>query len=204
MTLKKKNYEVRHISAKTAKEFVIKHHYSHGSHQSPNPCFGLYENDELIGSMLIATPISEAVRSFIFGVEYKDHVRELHRLVLIDDTPKNTESWFIAKCLKLCNIVRPDIWGLVSYADETEGHKGVIYQASNAYYSGMTSKATFYLDNGRLRHPRQCGVNISKEEAKNRGWKPVRRESKHRYVFILGNKKEKRERNKLIREGVIQ
>ena len=92
----------------------------------------------------------------------------------------------------------------VSYADETEGHKGVIYQASNAYYCGMTSKATFYLDNGRLRHPRQCGVNITKEEAKNRGWKPVRRESKHRYVFILGNKKQKRDRNKLIREGVIQ
>ena len=197
------NYDVKHISAKVGKAFVKQHHYSHGSNRSPNPCFGLYEGDILIGVMLIATPISESVRSFIFGVEYKNHVKELHRLVLIDDTPKNTESWFISRCLKLCNLVRPDIWGLVSYADTTEGHKGIIYQASNAYYSGMTGKSTFYLDNGRLRHPRQCGINITKELAKEKGWKSVKRESKHRYVFILGNRKEKRERKKMIRKGVV-
>ncbi len=198
----KETYEVRHISAKVGKEFVIEHHYSHGAMRSPNPCFGLYDNEKLIGAMLISTPGSEAVRSYIFGPELKDHVKELHRLVLIDDTPKNTESWFIARCFKLCRVVRPDIWGLISYADSTEGHNGTIYRASNAIYAGMTSKTTFYQDGNRLRHPRQCGENITKEQAKLRGWKPVRRESKHRFIFILGSPSEKRKRTKLIREEV--
>tara|TARA_R100000700_G_C3135651_1_gene119234 strand:- start:158 stop:766 length:609 start_codon:yes stop_codon:yes gene_type:complete len=198
----KDTYSVKHISAKEAKPFVIKHHYSHGAMKSPNPCFGLYDNQELIGVMLIATPCSESIRSFIFGKELKDHVKELHRLVLIDDTPSNTESWFISRCFKLCRVVRPDIWGLVSYADSTEGHNGTIYRASNAIYSGMTSKTTFYYDGVRLRHPRQCGINITREEAKLRGWKAVRRESKHRFVFILGGPAEKRKRKALIRPEV--
>jgi hypothetical protein len=198
----KDTYSVKHISAKEAKPFVIEHHYSHGAMKSPNPCFGLYDNEELIGVMLIATPCAESIRSFIFGKELKDHVKELHRLVLIDDTPSNTESWFISRCFKLCRVVRPDIWGLVSYADSTEGHNGTIYRASNAIYSGMTSKTTFYHDGNRLRHPRQCGINITREEAKSRGWKPVRRESKHRFVFILGGPAEKRKRKAMIRPEV--
>ena len=50
-------------------------------------------------------------------------------------------------------------------------------------------------ENGRLRHPRQCGVNISQEEAKARGWKPCKRGAKNRYLYILG--KDKREKRML-------
>ena len=199
----KETYSVKAIDSALGKSFVIDHHYSHGAMRSSSPCFGLFDQDNLIGCMLLSTPASENVRSFIFGEEYKNHVKELHRLVLVDDTPKNTESWFISRCLKLCRELRPDIWGLISYSDLTEGHSGIIYRASNAIYSGMTNESTFYLDGDRLRHPRQCGINISKKEAISKGWIPVKRKSKHRFVFILGNRSQKRVRYSKIRKEVF-
>lgn len=195
------NYLVKEINYSTAKEYITKNHYSHGCSGTAFPCYGLYDNNNLIGTIMFATPCSEAVRASLFGEEYKDNVIELHRLHILDVTPRNTESWFISKCLKLLIKDRPQTWGVISFSDTTQGHDGTIYKATNAYRCGKTGSSTFYIDaDGRLRHPRQSGKNISLEEANKRGWKPVKRFSKNRYVYILGvNKKEKKEHIKLCR-----
>ena len=184
------NYEVKRIGTKEAKEYIHANHYSHGSHNSPSPCYGLFEEDNLIGVLMFATPCSENVRSSIFGEEHKSHVIELHRLHILDITPKNTESWFISRCFKQLKIDRPDIWAVLSFSDNTEGHNGVIYQATNAYYVGKSSPAVFYKDaEGRLRHPRQNGVNISRAVAKERGWTVDKRMGKNRYLWLLAHSK---------------
>lgn len=186
-------YEVKKIPCKTAKEYIIKNHYSHGCHNAPSPCYGLFDGQSLIGVLMFATPCSEAVRASVFGEEHKSKVIELHRLHILDVTPKNTESWFISRCLKLLISDKPQIRAVISFSDLTEGHTGVIYKATNAFHCGQTGKATFYIDeSGRLRHPRQNGVNISKEEATSRGWTAVKRSNKNRYLFILGNKTERK------------
>ena len=188
------NYSVCKIESKIGKEFIKKHHYSKGIHNAPT-CYGLFDNQELIGVLALANPCSEAVRESIFGKEHKSHITELHRLAVVDGTPKNTESYFISRALKLHKLSRPDIWAIISFADSTQGHVGTIYQATNALFCGTTGKATFYLDkDGRLRHPRQNGVNISLKKANEFGWSPVKREGKYRYVFILpDNKKHKKQ-----------
>ena len=193
------DFEIKRVSSKEAKEFIRENHYSHSCHNGPSPCYGLYKSEDLIGCLVFATPCSENVRSSIFGKECKSTVIELHRLFIIDDTPKNTESWFISRCLKRLKADRPDIKAVISFADSTEGHDGTIYKATNAKFCGMTTKATFYLDQeNRLRHPRQNGVNISKDGATTRGWIPVKRLSKYRYIWLLPqSKKEKRELIKL-------
>jgi hypothetical protein len=194
------DYTVARIPCKTAKEYIIKNHYSHGCHNAPSPCYGLFDGEKLIGVLMFATPCSENVRASIFGEEYKNCVTELHRLHILDITPKNTESWFISRCLKLLLKDKPQIRAVISFSDLTEGHSGVIYQATNAFRCGQTGKATFYLDeNGRLRHPRQNGVNISKETAEMRGWKPIKRGAKNRYIYILGSKTEKKKYIRLCR-----
>lgn len=190
-----KDYGVKRIPCKQAKEYIIKNHYSHGCHNGPSPCYGLFDKDKLIGVLMFATPCSENVRASVFGEDYKDCVTELHRLHILDVTPKNTESWFIARCLKLLQNDKPQIRAVISFSDLTAGHSGVIYQATNAYRIGQTGRATFYVDeNGRLRHPRQCGVNITKEMAKEKGWMPVKRDSKNRYLYILGRSKNERKK----------
>lgn len=131
-------YVARQILPNIAKEYIKDNHYSHGSSKSPSLCVGLFENEKLIGVLMFACPCSENVRSSIFGKEYKDRVIELHRLHILDITPKNTESWFISKCLKLLKNIRPEIWAVISFSDTTEGHSGVIYKATNAYRIGST------------------------------------------------------------------
>lgn len=172
------------INSKLGKEFVIQHHYSHGIHNGPM-CYGMYEKDILVGVCAFATPCSENVRSSVFGKQYKNRVTELHRLVLLDRMPHNSESWFISRSLKLLKINKPDLWGILSFADQTQGHVGTIYQACNAIYTGTSNKATFYIDiDGRLRHPRQNGINITSSKARQLGWIPTKREGKHRYLFL--------------------
>lgn len=184
---------VEKVPSGLGKDFIKKHHYSKGVHNGPIT-YGLFDEDNLVGVIAFATPSSEAVCASVFGPERKRQVTELHRLVLLDSVPKNGESFFIARALKLLKKDRPYYSAVLSFADSTQGHVGTIYQACNAIYCGTTAKATFYLDqDGRLRHPRQSGVNISKQVAAERGWTAVKREAKHRYLFLLpSDKREKK------------
>lgn len=181
------DYEVSAIPSQLGKDFVKEHHYSHGIHNGPM-CYGLFDKGILIGVLAFATPCSENVCSSVFGFDMKRQVTELHRLVIIDQTPKNTESWFISRVLKQFKKDRPNYSAVLSFADATQNHIGTIYQATNAFYTGMSGKATFYLDtDNRLRHPRQNGKNITPDIAQQLGWKSVKREGKHRYLYLLPN-----------------
>ena len=187
------NYEIKRIDCNTAKRYIQENHYSHGSHNGPSPCYALYDGNNMIGCLMFATPCSEAVRASVFGEDYKDSVTELHRLHILDCTPKNTESWFISRCLKLLKKDKPQIKAVLSFSDTTQGHNGTIYKATNAYRVGHTAGALFYIDeDGRLRHPRQNGINITKKMAEDRGWKPSKRGQKNRYLWILAHNKTER------------
>jgi hypothetical protein len=149
--------------------------------------------DRLAGVCAFATPSSEAVCASVFGVEFKRSVTELHRLVLLDEVRHNAESFFISRAMKLLKQDRPYYSAVLSFADSTQGHRGTIYQATNALYCGMTGRSRFFYDEtGRLRHPRQNGVNITLQMAKERGWTGVMREAKYRYLFILPTNKRDR------------
>jgi len=206
---------VSRIDADRGSAFVVEHHYSHGIHNGPM-CWGLFDEDRpadvggfwpeppLVGVIAFATPASEAVRASVWGPEHVNRVTELHRLVVLDEYGRNTESRFIAETLRQLRRERPDLWGVLSFADPTEGHVGVIYQATNALYTGRSARATFYRDrDGRLRHPRQNGVNISAKVAAARGWSVVKREGKHRYLFILGSARRRRELRSRLRLPVL-
>ena len=183
------SYNIRRIECKIAKQYIHKYHYSKGSHNGPSPCYGLFDNDNLIGCLMFATPCSENVRKSLFSELYKNSVVELHRFHIQDCTPKNTESWFIARCIKELKKDRPITLGIISFADPTEGHTGTIYKATNFILDGTSSPARFYRDcNGRLRHPRQSGVNISIQQAKEWGWTIEPRMGKLRYIMLLNKK----------------
>ena len=178
---------VEKIPRELGRDFIKEHHYSGGCGTAAM-VWGLYDDrvSELIGAIAFQTPVSEAVRSSIFGEEYKHKVTELHRMAIKDKAPHNTGSWFISRTLDQLKDYKPKYWAIVAFADTTEGHDGTVYQAANADYYGTTDKATFYRKpDGQLKHPRICGDNITIQDAKERGWDIEKRESKHRYVFWL-------------------
>ena len=95
---------------------------------------------------------------------------ELRRLVCIDDTPKNTESYFIGKTLRWLKQ-NTDIEVIVSFADQHYGHSGTIYKASNFEYLGETGSARVLMVDGREMHTRSLNQTL----------RPYGRELKRRY-----------------------
>ena len=128
---------------------------------------------------------------------------ELRRLVCIDDTPKNTESYFIGQTFKLLKR-DTDMEVIVSFADQHHGHTGVIYKATNFDYLGETAKGRILMVDGKETHSRSLnqikrpyGRELNrryKAGDENIFWKKTN--PKHIYVYYL-NKKIKRQIKKL-------
>lgn len=186
-------YMIEKIPKTVARPFIKEHHYSGGCHNGPMT-WGLFKDGELVGACAFATPCSENVRASIFGKEHKSWVTELHRLVVLRPHPTNLTSWFVARAVRGLLAYKPEVRAIISFADATEGHVGTIYQATNFGFYGSTGRKRFYRDgDGVLRHPRQCGVNIDREEAKRRGWTSEMRDAKYRYILLCPrNRSEKK------------
>jgi hypothetical protein len=144
------NYIVEPCPRSEIVDFVETHHYSknmNGLHISY--CFKLMDGDTMIGAMVYGS-------LGMVGVAEKynpnpSKILELKRLVCIDDTPKNTESYFIGWTLRWLQR-NTDLEMIISYADKTFGHEGVVYKATNFECMGETSAGKVIMWNGRRYH----------------------------------------------------
>lgn len=84
------------------------------------------------GVLVFALPPRETSKRY-GGVTW-----ELARLWIDDAMPKNTETWFVARGIEYIKGFRPEVDILVSYADPSAGHAGVIYKAGNWISDGRT------------------------------------------------------------------
>lgn len=122
---------VRDISSRTANAAVVRHHYLH--RKAPiSFAYGLYQGPQLMGVVTFGTPPSRHLQISACPSD-PALVIELNRLWVDDALPTNTESWFVARALKMlpARIV-------VSYADPAFGHVGYVYRALNFNYAGWT------------------------------------------------------------------
>jgi len=79
---------------------------------------------------------------------------------------------------------------IVSFADQSQGHHGGIYQAGNWIYNGQGSPAKFYMIRGKLTHPRSIGAkglvqNIEGARQIDPNATVVDVPGKHRYLMPL-------------------
>jgi hypothetical protein len=150
--MKVKDFTVKLIERKDVKSFIETWHYSKSINGVKSTyCFGLFYNQQLIGAIIYGT-LGMANAWKKYSDNEKD-VLELRRLCCIDDTPKNTESFFIGKTLKWLKK-NTSIKHVVSYADCNQGHEGTIYKATNFKFLGKTSegKVILRLNDGKQFH----------------------------------------------------
>lgn len=148
--MKVKDFKVDLCERSEIKEFIEEWHYSKNINGLMSDyCFKLTYNGELIGGMIFGRLAMANVWKK-YG-ESIDSVIELRRLCCIDDTPKNTESYFIGYALRWLKK-NTAIKVIVSYADEDFGHTGVIYRATNFTHIGMTPKGRVIIHNGKRYH----------------------------------------------------
>ncbi len=183
-----------------AVRFIAQHHYAAGGGSSCI-CAGLYAGYQLVGVAAFGIPVSGDAANSVFGSEHHHRVMDLQRLVLLDEAPKNTESWFIVRALAYLKRRRPETWAVTSFADSTQGHVGTIYQATNAIYGGLTGAGVAYVDrSGVLHSDRLDGRSVSADVAAARGWTRVRRAGKHRYLYLLpDDRRHRRDLERLLR-----
>lgn len=82
---------------------------------------------------------------------------ELRRMALLDECPKNTESYFLSKVIWYLKK-NTDINEVISYSDLSVGHKGTIYKAANFKLIGRTAPSKHVFWNGIRYHPRSLTI----------------------------------------------
>lgn len=197
----KDRFQIKKIGYALATELIVTNHYLH----RPAPCSfafglfdtlqkvsdGLFEKDKIVGVIIYGTPSSAPLRGGICGPEEKDNVMELTRLWICDSVGKNAESYLIGNTLKL---VDKEI--IVSYAEPEMGHMGIVYQATNWIYTGLSAKRTNWHIEGVDLHNQSLTDQYSSAELKEKfgdAFKLVDRPRKHRYVYFNCNKNRKKE-----------
>jgi hypothetical protein len=216
-----KSVFIRQINASTAKELIVKNHYSH-SWTMCSVALGVFikdkikgssffENDDeqLIGVIVYGTPVGRKAAESISPQLKHNQVLELVRL-WIKDIPnaKNIESYCIGQSFDWLRKNIPNVKALISYADNEAGHTGIIYQSTNWIYQG----------NSQLKLMPNYSVSLTSTEEGGYKWIHsrtvfsrykttntealkkligkdfyVKKEStKHRYIYILSKGKERK------------
>jgi hypothetical protein len=195
----KANYSIQKLSYQEATQIVIERHYLHRK----APCshaYGLINNqsNQIDGVVIYGVPASSTLLKGICGPEQGKNVYELTRLWLDDSVPKNGESYLIGNTIKLL-----DREIIVSYADSSQEHLGVVYQATNFIYTGLSSK---------FRDPKIRGLENQHHATYANGltnaqviekfgdrvyW--VERARKHRYIYFNAKGKRKKQLLSLLR-----
>ena len=144
--------QVRPIPCIVAKAILEREHYLHRLAGGTKLAFGAFVGDRLLGAMTLGVGPFNAP-SLVAGAT-SDDCLTLTRLWLSDDLPPNSESRCIGIVLR--SLRRHTSVGFVlSYADPSEGHLGVIYQATNWLNIGLSQPMPLYdLGDGRRRHSR--------------------------------------------------
>ena len=181
---------VERISYDDTKPFLLNVHYARRM-PSISYAFGLFEGGELVGVVTYGCPASNTLCKGIAGDANKYNVLELNRLCFLEGfNGDNRASYLVAHSLKQL----PNKTFVVSYADTAWTHVGYVYQATNWLYTGMSAKRTDTYQPSGL-HPRAYDKNNHSELRQTRS-------QKHRYVYLVGDKRTRKQMRKELKYKV--
>ena len=200
----KDSYDIKQITYQEAMGVVVERHYLH--RKCPvSSAFGLIdrESGEIVGVVTYGVSPSSTLLKGICGPEEAKNVYELNRLWVDDRVPKNGESYLVANTMKLL-----DREIIVSFADSSQKHVGIIYQAANFLYTGLSAKFKDPKVVGKENMHHATYANgltnaqvIEKFGAENVYF--VERPRKHRYIYFNCSKTRKRQLLGKLRYKVI-
>ena len=151
--LKVTDFKVEPVERKVIQSFVHKWHYSHSTNGvQQTQCFAMFDDMRMIGAMIYALPSMKSTAAK-YNPDNPLRCWELRRLCCIDDTPTNTESYFIGQTLRWIKQ-NTDVEVVVSYSDLEQGHEGVIYKASNFIQIGQSGGGRVLMVDGKKYHAR--------------------------------------------------
>lgn len=144
-----KEIVIKVIPASIANDFVKKHHYSGKVVPNSNLHFGAFLDGKLHGVLSYGPSLCKNVMlGIVEGTQWNEFI-ELNRMAFDDYLPRNSESFCIARTLKMIRKYAPQIKWVVSFADGCQCGDGTIYRAANFVLTGIKKGEHFYrLPNG--------------------------------------------------------
>ena len=122
---------IKVIPSKIANPFIIKHHYSGKAVNNSKLHFGAFLDGKLHGVLSYGPSIDKKkMLKLVEGTQWNECL-ELNRMAFDDYLPRNSESYCIAKTLKMIKRNAPQIKWVISFADGCSCGDGTIYRASN-------------------------------------------------------------------------
>lgn len=133
---------VKVIPSKIANPFVMKHHYSGKVAPNSSLHFGAFLDGDLHGVLSYGPSMDKRkMLGLVDGTTWNGFL-ELNRMAFDDYLPKNSESFCIAKTLRLIKKHAPQVKWVVSFADGTQCGDGTIYRASNFILTSIKENTT--------------------------------------------------------------
>ena len=142
---------VEECTVADVRAFIEEHHYSKSiKGVTPSHCFKVLLAGRRVGAAIFGLPsMRETIEKY--GEFGRFKLLELRRFVMIDDTPRNSESKSIGIMLKL--LKKHGVKRVLSYADPNYGHVGTIYRATGFTLLAQTPSISVVL----YRDPRRIG-----------------------------------------------
>jgi len=125
-----KDLHVAPIASADARRFVREHHYSGKVTQNSQLHLGAFLDGRLVGVAQFGPPLDKGKVLGLVRDTPWNGMLELNRLVMIDDTPRNSESRFLAVMARLLRQHVPGVQWVLSFADGTQCGDGTIYRAA--------------------------------------------------------------------------
>jgi hypothetical protein len=203
--------KARIINHETAARMVETYHYAHRV-PSIVVAVGMYVDGVLAGCVTYGIPPVPNVQRCC-GEEYRKNCLELNRLYIHDWAGHNSESWIIGQSFSVLSDQHPEYFVLVSYADTGEGHEGIIYRATNWMYTGLHAQercAGVLLNGGTTIHSKHLvnmfgtrSIDTIQANLGTRFVSIIEGLGKHRYVYFLGSKRQRKALRKALKWDVL-
>jgi len=219
---------VREIEGGFAEDMIVKYHYSHkwSLCQVAYGVFYLTDNDspffdtkeeKLIGCMVFGQPVGRSAAESVSDLIKIDEVFELTRLFIFDGYGRNIESYCVSQAIHFIKRSFPNIKAIISYSDTEQNHSGIIYQAANFLFTGLNSDTNLMPNfsisligppykwiHSRSVFSKYGSHNISylKKKIGHTFWRK-KEAGKFRYVYIISDKKMKKEIMKTLKMRIL-
>lgn len=168
-----KDLTLRPVSASVAGRFIVRHHYLRTYGPWPRVPLGIFDGRALVGAMTFASPSIDGHR--ILDGAGRGSVLDLARLVLVDDTPRNSESRMIAVAVREIARRYERVELIRTFADACDCGDGTVYRAAGFLLTDIIENRTTYenADGVKIVDRSIGGRGYSHADVRAAGFEPV-------------------------------
>lgn len=181
------NLKLDWCTYEAAKYACEKWHYSKTIPINKTVKIGVWENAKFIGAVIFSCGPSPNIYK-TFGLKPTEGA-ELSRVALTKH--KTPVTRIIAIALRMLRKKCPKLKLVVSYADQAQNHKGVIYKAGNWIYLGSHGQNMYNVirkrDNKKI-HMRNAREEIARGRATKQDFKWEKAKEKYKFIMVFDEK----------------